>query len=84
MAGVPISTSALSPVLVGAVLFAALLHAIWNSCAHAIEDRLVGFALIGVAATLGGGVLAAVGGLPPVAARGGRGYPRWARRWRPD
>jgi drug/metabolite transporter (DMT)-like permease len=67
MAGVPVSTSALSPVLVGAVLFAALLHAIWNSCAHAIGDRLVGFALIGIAATLGGGVLVAVGGLPPAA-----------------
>ena len=51
----------------GPVLVGALLHAIWNSCAHAIEDRLVGFALTGVAATVGGGALAAAGGLPPAA-----------------
>ena len=35
--------------IVFAVLFSALLHATWNSLAHAISDRLVGFALIGVA-----------------------------------
>ena len=52
----------------GAVLFSALLHAIWNSLAHAVSDRLVGFALIGVACTVGGGLMAAVAGLPPAAA----------------
>ncbi len=40
-----------------AVLVAAVLHAVWNALAHAITDRLVGFALIGVAVALGGGVL---------------------------
>ncbi len=40
--------------IAGAVLGAALLHAIWNAIAHGIGDRLVGFALIGVASTAGG------------------------------
>jgi drug/metabolite transporter (DMT)-like permease len=40
-----------------AVLLAALLHAAWNAVAHAISDRLIGFALIGAAATAGGVVL---------------------------
>ncbi|MGV9800553.1 EamA family transporter [Mycobacterium sp. NPDC003449] len=51
-----------------AVLLAALMHAIWNSLAHAVSDRLVGFALIGVVDAVGGAVLAAVGGLPPAGA----------------
>jgi drug/metabolite transporter (DMT)-like permease len=38
----------------GAVLLAAVLHAVWNALAHAIGDQLVGFALMGVAVTLGG------------------------------
>jgi drug/metabolite transporter (DMT)-like permease len=37
----------------GAVLVAAVLHAVWNALAHAIGDQLVGFALIGVAVTVG-------------------------------
>jgi drug/metabolite transporter (DMT)-like permease len=37
--------------VVAAVLLAALLHAVWNALAHAIEDQLVAFALIGVAVT---------------------------------
>ena len=56
----------LSPVVVAAVLGAALLHAIWNAIAHGIGDRLVGFALIGVVDVVAGGILAAIGGpLPP-------------------
>jgi len=51
--------------IVFAVLFSALLHATWNSLAHAVSDRLVGFALIGVADALGGGVMVAFAGLPP-------------------
>jgi len=51
-----------------AVLFAALLHAIWNSVAHAVSDRVVGFALIGVVDAIGGAALIALGGLPPAAA----------------
>lgn len=58
----------LAPLMIGAVLLAAVLHATWNSMAHAIDDRLVGFALIGAAAAIGGGAVAAVGGLPPAGA----------------
>lgn len=39
----------------GAVLVAAVLHAVWNALAHAIGDQLVAFALIGVAVTDGAG-----------------------------
>jgi drug/metabolite transporter (DMT)-like permease len=54
--------------IVFAVLFSALLHATWNSLAHNISDRLVGFALIGVADAVGGAVMVAVAGLPPAGA----------------
>jgi drug/metabolite transporter (DMT)-like permease len=54
--------------IVLAVLFSALLHATWNSLAHAVSDRLVGFALIGVADLVGGGLMVAGAGLPPAAA----------------
>jgi drug/metabolite transporter (DMT)-like permease len=50
--------------VVGAVLLAAVLHAVWNALAHAIHDQLVGFALIGVAVTLGGLVIVLVSPLP--------------------
>lgn len=39
--------------VVGAVLLAAVLHAVWNALAHAIDDQLVGFALIGIAVSVG-------------------------------
>jgi drug/metabolite transporter (DMT)-like permease len=58
----------LSPTVVVAVLGAALLHATWNAIAHQTPDRLVGFAMMGVADVLGGGLLALLGGLPSVAA----------------
>ena len=58
----------LSPLMVGAVLVAAVLHATWNSMAHAIDDRLVGFALIGTAAAIGGGLVAGISELPPAGA----------------
>jgi drug/metabolite transporter (DMT)-like permease len=58
----------LGPFMIAAVLAAALLHAAWNSIAHGIGDRLVGFALIGVADLVGGGVLAAFAGLPTAGA----------------
>ncbi|BCY10689.1 EamA family transporter [Actinoplanes sp. L3-i22] len=32
--------------IIGAVLLAAVLHAVWNAIAHAIPDRLIGFVLI--------------------------------------
>ena len=40
-------------------------HATWNSLAHAVSDRLVGFALIGVVDAVAGGLMAAFAGLPP-------------------
>jgi len=54
--------------IVFAVLFSALLHATWNSLAHAISDRLVGFALIGLADMVGGGLMVVFAGLPPAGA----------------
>jgi drug/metabolite transporter (DMT)-like permease len=54
--------------IVFAVLFSALLHATWNSLAHAVSDRLVGFALIGIADAMCGGLMAAFAGLPPAGA----------------
>ena len=48
------SSPAAGPVdlaVTGAVLLAAVLHAVWNALAHAVEDKLVGFALIGSAVT---------------------------------
>lgn len=60
--------SGLSGGVVAITLLAAVLHAIWNAAAHGVEDRLVGFALIGVAYTAVCGVGALVLGLPPTAA----------------
>lgn len=57
MSGIP---AAVAPV----VLLAALLHATWNAMAHAVPDRLIGFALIGTAYLAAGGVMAAVAPLP--------------------
>ena len=56
-----------TPVL-AAVLVAALLHATWNAIAHAITDRLLGFALIGLGGMLATLPLLLVAGLPPVEA----------------
>jgi hypothetical protein len=45
---------------------AAVLHAVWNALAHAIDDQLVGFALIGTAITAGaGGIVVVSVGLGP-------------------
>lgn len=60
--------SGLSAGVVALTLFAAVLHAVWNAVAHGVPDRLVGFALIGTAYVVVGGVAALVLGLPPVAA----------------
>jgi drug/metabolite transporter (DMT)-like permease len=54
--------------IVFAVLLSALLHAVWNSLAHAISDRLVGFALIGAVGSVGGAAMVAAAGLPSSAA----------------
>ena len=45
-----------------------MLHAAWNAAAHAVPDRLVGFALIGTAYTLVCGAAVLVLGLPPASA----------------
>ena len=60
--------SAMSGGVVAITLVAAVLHAIWNAVAHAVADRLVGFALIGVAYVVVGGIGALVLGLPPAGA----------------
>ena len=57
MSGIP---GAVVPV----VLLAALLHATWNAMAHAVPDRLIGFALIGTAYLVAGGAMAAAAPLP--------------------
>lgn len=49
-------------------LAGAVLHAVWNAVAHGVRDRLVGFALIGVAYVVVPGVAVLVLGLPPRAA----------------
>ncbi|MEE2039037.1 EamA family transporter [Nocardiopsis sp. CT-R113] len=55
----------MTPSVVAAVLVAALLHAGWNAIAHAITDRLLGFALIGLGGMLATLPLLAVVGPPP-------------------
>jgi drug/metabolite transporter (DMT)-like permease len=52
------------------VLGAGGLHAVWNAIAKSVDDRLFGFALIGVASTVAGGVALLVTGLPARAALG--------------
>jgi drug/metabolite transporter (DMT)-like permease len=54
--------------VVGITLLAAVLHAVWNAIAHAVPDRLVGFALIGLAYVVVGGVGVLVLGPPPAGA----------------
>lgn len=60
--------SGVSPGVVGITLVAAVLHAVWNAVAHGISDRLVGFALIGVAYVAVGGIAALALGPPPAEA----------------
>jgi drug/metabolite transporter (DMT)-like permease len=55
--------------VVSAVLLAAVLHAVWNAIAHAIDDQLVGFALIGVAVTAGAVVIVLAAPVPATASR---------------
>jgi drug/metabolite transporter (DMT)-like permease len=62
------SPSGVTDGVLGITLVAAVLHAVWNALAHGVSDRLVGFALIGVAYTVIGGATALVLGLPPSAA----------------
>jgi drug/metabolite transporter (DMT)-like permease len=61
----PLRGSGTSLGVVGIVLVAAVLHAVWNAIAHSVPDRLTGFALIGVAYTVTSGVGVLLLGLPP-------------------
>ena len=60
----------MSAAVLAAVLLAAVLHAVWNALAHAIRDRLVGFALIGTAVTVGAAVIVVAAPLPAGASWG--------------
>jgi drug/metabolite transporter (DMT)-like permease len=60
---VPSHSQITVPILV-VVIGAGALHATWNAIAKYLDDRLVAFALIGVASTLGGGIVLALTGLP--------------------
>ncbi len=62
------SDSQITVPIVLIVIGAGALHAIWNAIAKYLDDRLAAFALIGIASTLGGGVLLALTGLPHGAA----------------
>ena len=46
------------------VIGAGILHASWNAITKGLDDRLVAFALIGVAATAGGGITLLFTGMP--------------------
>lgn len=58
------TSSSVGLAVTGAVLLAAVLHAVWNALAHAIDDQLVGFALIGAAITAGAGGIVLVAPAP--------------------
>jgi drug/metabolite transporter (DMT)-like permease len=55
-------------VVVAVVLVSAVMHAVWNAIAHGVADRLIGFALIGIADTGVAAVAVAITGLPPARA----------------
>ncbi|MFF5402518.1 EamA family transporter [Streptomyces misionensis] len=58
----------LSAGVLAAVLTAAVLHAVWNSIAHRIPDKLIGFTLISLACTGCAAVLVCCAPLPPAGA----------------
>jgi drug/metabolite transporter (DMT)-like permease len=57
-----------TPLVVVIVIGAGALHAAWNAIAAAVTDRLMAFALIGVASTVGGLLALALTGMPAPAA----------------
>ncbi|HEY0577179.1 MAG TPA: DMT family transporter [Pseudonocardia sp.] len=61
-------TPSVTPTIVAAVLGAAVLHAVWNSLAHGVSDRVIGFALIGTVDVVAGAVLVPIGGALPAPA----------------
>jgi drug/metabolite transporter (DMT)-like permease len=60
----------LTPLIVAIVIGAGALHATWNAIAKQVDDRLMAFAWIGVASTVGGGIWLVLTGLPYRAAIG--------------
>ena len=54
----------LTPLIVAIVIGAGALHATWNAIAKQVDDRLMAFAWIGIASTVGGGLWLAFTGLP--------------------
>ncbi len=58
------SHSQITVPIVVIVIGAGALHAAWNAIAKYLDDRLAGFALIGVVSTIGGGLVLALTGLP--------------------
>jgi drug/metabolite transporter (DMT)-like permease len=54
----------LTPDVIAIVIGAGALHACWNAIVKQIPDRLMAFAWIGIAATLTGGLVLALTGLP--------------------
>jgi drug/metabolite transporter (DMT)-like permease len=58
----------LTPLLVTLVIGAGALHATWNAIAAGVADRLLAFALMGVAWTAGGVVMLAAAGMPAAGA----------------
>ncbi len=60
----------LTPLVVAIVIGAGALHATWNAIVKQVDDRLMAFAWIGIASTVGGGLGLAITGLPYRAAIG--------------
>ncbi|HEY5984992.1 MAG TPA: DMT family transporter [Streptosporangiaceae bacterium] len=58
----------LTTLIVVIVLGAGVLHAVWNAITKHLSDRLMAFAMIGIAATLGGGLAVWLAGMPEPAA----------------
>lgn len=58
----------MTPLVVAAVLTAALAHASWSALAHAIRDQLVAFTLVGAGGAVCGAVLVAVAPVPAAGA----------------
>ncbi|MFE6691239.1 EamA family transporter [Streptomyces sp. NPDC057743] len=58
----------MTPLVVAAVLLAALTHASWNALAHGIRDQLLAFTLVGGGGTLCGALLACFTPLPAAGA----------------
>ncbi|POX41559.1 EamA family transporter [Streptomyces sp. Ru73] len=58
----------MTPLVVAAVLTAAVTHAAWNAIAHGIKDQLLAFTLVGSGGAVCGAVLAGVSPLPAAGA----------------